>query len=1003
MGNKNKTKEQLLRELTELLKTNAELKNSETTLKGMVNELKEELQLFKTLIDNVPSPMFYKDTKGVYLGCNKAFEELYSMKREEIVGKSVINLMPDREQASVHHNTDIELVKNPGKKIYESCTTLANGITRTYIDYKSTFTKPDGTTAGLVGISIDITELKRIEEQLMKVNRCFLSFTTNASENVNNITQLCGEVLGAVCALYNRLDGGLLCSIGQWNVPPDHNPADKADGHICYDVIQRGGDDIFIVRDLPHSKYFKTDPNVALYNLKTYMGKAVKIGNTPIGSLCVVYQRDFVPGKFDRSIMEILASAIGIEEERRVAEESLDNEKTRFMMLSENAPFGIAMIDNNGQYTYVNPKFTEIFGYDLNDIPDGKTWFRKAYPDTEYRHTVITRWKGDLEKAKPGEQRPVVFTVTCKDGSKKVINFIPVTLETVGTIVAFEDITERTRALEALQQSEKRMTDIIDYLPDATFVINKQGTVIAWNKAIEEMTGVMAKDMVGKGKYEYGIPFYKTRRPILVDLVLSPEDETIEKRYPLVKRDKDILYTELFISTFGKNGAYLWAKAKPLYDPEGNVVGAIETIRDVTERREIEQTLRIERERFEILAESAPFGLALMDKNGTIKYINQKHKTLFGYDISEIPDGRTWFRKAYPDQEYRKTVIGEWVHTVESSQLGEQFPKVFTTTCKDGTKKIAKFMPVKLETGEILATCEDITERTVMEENLKKAYKTTQDITDNAPFGIYVIDETGKIEYINNAMLEISGATQEQLIGKNLLNLPTYREIGLSERFQRGLKGEPFTMESVRYISYYGKKETIRNFIGIPLEQEGVRKLLVIVEDITKQKRLEEELKGLSLKDELTGLYNRRGFFTLAEQHLKIADRVQKKVVLIFSDLDNMKWINDNLGHTEGDNALIDASSILKETFRESDIIARIGGDEFVVFALETQSDKEEYILNRLEHNINRHNEQARRKFKVSISTGISHYDPDAPCSIDELLSESDKLMYEMKRIKQKT
>jgi PAS domain S-box-containing protein len=130
--------------------------------------------------------------------------------------------------------------------------------------------------------------------------------------------------------------------------------------------------------------------------------------------------------------------------------------------LSENAPFGMVMIDKDGTFKYINPKFRELFGYDLNDVPNGKTWFRKAYPDPTYRHHVISTWIDDLEGFKSGEKRPRTFTVTCKGGTEKIINFIPVQLETRQNLIACEDITELKRAeeekavlQEQLRQSQK--------------------------------------------------------------------------------------------------------------------------------------------------------------------------------------------------------------------------------------------------------------------------------------------------------------------------------------------------------------------------------------------------------------------------------------------------------------------------------------------------------------------------------------------------------------------
>ncbi len=686
--------------------------------------------------------------------------------------------------------------------------------------------------------------------------------------------------------------------------------------------------------------------------------------------------------------------------DRKRAEKELHEERHKLSVLSEKAPYGLLTVDENGNLTYVNPKFTETMGYTIDDIPDGRTWFRKAYPDPAYRHEVIAAWIHDAEKARPGEKRPRVFTATCKNGTTKIIHFIPVALESGKHIVTIDDITERTRAVESLGESEKRLADIFDYLPDPTFVIDNDHVVIAWNKAMEAMTGVRANDMVGKDDYAYGVPFYGARRPILIDLALSPDDGSIEEKYPFIKKERDTFYTEIFIPAFGHTGAYLWAKAKPLHDSSGNVIGAIETIRDVTERRGMTEALQTERERFKILSESVPFGLVLFDKNGNFKYLNPKFAELFGYDLDDIPDGATWFKKAYPDHLYRKTVALEWTRFVNAGEPGEQRSRVFQTLCKDGSEKTVSFTSVRLSTGEFLMTCEDITERTRMETNLRKAYQATRDITDNAPFGIYLLDDRGAVEYINNAMLEISGDTPEQILGANLLQLPTYLETGLSEKMLSGLTGQPFRVDAVRYRSYFGKKETIRNFIGIPLEQAGSRKLLMIVEDVTKQKRLEEELKALSLKDELTGLYNRRGFFALAEQQLKVADRTKTEAMLIYADLDRMKWINDTLGHEEGDRALIAASKILVETFRESDIIARIGGDEFVVLATEISSSLPRAIELRLQDTMDHYNAGVKPESALSMSIGTARYYPENPASLDMLIALADRLMYEEKRKK---
>ena len=164
--------------------------------------------------------------------------------------------------------------------------------------------------------------------------------------------------------------------------------------------------------------------------------------------------------------------------------------------------------------------------------------------------------------------------------------------------------------------------------------------------------------------------------------------------------------------------------------------------------------------------------------------------------------------------------------------------------------------------------------------------------------------------------------------------------------------------------------------------------------------RLLGELSDLSLVDELTGLYNQRAFFTLAKEHLKLVSRTKRGIWLLFADFNGLKQINDTLGHNEGNQALIDTASVLKKAFRESDVVARIGGDEFVVLAIGAHKDSLEVLTTGLQKNLEMHNTAENRQYKLSLSVGASYYDPECPCSIDELIARADKSMYQQKRNK---
>ncbi len=273
--------------------------------------------------------------------------------------------------------------------------------------------------------------------------------------------------------------------------------------------------------------------------------------------------------------------------ERKRMEEALRESEGRFRQVVESSPLPIGIGNDSGMIEYVNPKFMETFGYTLEDLPRLEDWFRLAYPDPAYRQSLVSWWQKAWERiTQNGTAEVVEAEITCKDDSKRIMEIFG-TLMGNKSLVVFNDLTERKRAEVALRDSERRLSEIIDFLPDATFVIDLTGKVIAWNRAIEEMTGVKAESMIGKGNYEYALPFYGIRRPILIDLVFMTDAE-IEKEYSFIKREGDILLAEAHVPIKGEM-YLLWGKARPLYDSEGKIVGAIETIRDISVRQRAEE------------------------------------------------------------------------------------------------------------------------------------------------------------------------------------------------------------------------------------------------------------------------------------------------------------------------------------------------------------------------------------------------------------------------------
>jgi PAS domain S-box-containing protein len=207
--------------------------------------------------------------------------------------------------------------------------------------------------------------------------------------------------------------------------------------------------------------------------------------------------------------------------------------------------------------------------------------------------------------------------------------------ERIGSIEIIHDLTERKLAEEALRASERRLSDIIDLLPDATFVVDEGGRVIQWNRAIEELTGIPAREMLGKGDHEYALPFYGERRPIMIDLVLEPDPE-YEKRYTDVQRESGQLFGEAYVTIRGRDH-YLLTRASPLYDAAGNVMGAIEIIHDLTERRRGEEARIESEERYRTLISNLPVGLYRNTPGPAGRFVtaNPAIARMFGYGSVE--------------------------------------------------------------------------------------------------------------------------------------------------------------------------------------------------------------------------------------------------------------------------------------------------------------------------------------------------------------------------------
>ena len=312
-----------------------------------------------------------------------------------------------------------------------------------------------------------------------------------------------------------------------------------------------------------------------------------------------------------------------------------------------------------------------------------------------------------------------------------------------GAIETIRDITDRKRAEEEMARTTREMAEIIDFLPDATLVIDREGTVIAWNKAMETLTGVPAASMLGKGKYEYAIPFYGVQKPMLANLVFMSGEE-IEERYDSVERIGDTLVVDIFIPGFRPGGAFFWAKASPLYDPAGNVTGAIETIRDITDRKRAEEEIVRSRRSLSDIISFLPDATFAIDRDGVVITWNHAMEELTGIPAASMM-GRGDYAYSLPFYGEPRPMLANLILMPEA-----EVESLYTHVQREGDTLVvdtfipnllgrsgryfwAKASPLYDPDGSItgaIETIRDITERREMEGRLARSHAELQIAAD---------------------------------------------------------------------------------------------------------------------------------------------------------------------------------------------------------------------------------------------------------------------------------
>jgi diguanylate cyclase (GGDEF)-like protein/PAS domain S-box-containing protein len=597
---------------------------------------------------------------------------------------------------------------------------------------------------------------------------------------------------------------------------------------------------------------------------------------------------------------------------------------------------------------------------------------------------------------------------------------------------------------KAFQQTASLLAATLESTADGLLAIDNNGKVTVYNNKFISMCHIP------------GSLAAKKDDKILLENVLSQlkdPDDFIEK----VKQ----LYSQPEANSFDlmefKDGRVFERYSQP--QKLGNeTVGRVWSFRDVTDRRRAEEEQILNRETAErvagetaVIAEIGRLIGSTMDIDevydrlaAEIKKLipfdrlavnlhniheeNVKVVYVFGEAISGRSKGELFPLKGSVSEVIAKTRAGLYSYRAEGHETDQRFDN-YASTVQEGLRslmgvpliyrdevvgslhfrskipnayterdlRVAEKIGVQI--AGAIGTVKLFSDLKKTENSLRESEEQYRALVESANDIVFRTDSTGHFTFINPAALRITGYEAGEIIGSH------YPTLIRQDKREEAIKlfGHQFVKKILNTYSEYpviikdGREIWLGQNTQLIFQDGKVTAFQAVARDITERKRMEEEIREMSLRDLLTGLYNRRGFITLAEQQIRTADRSRRTISLTFIDCDGLKLINDTLGHEEGDKALIDTADVLRQTVRKSDIIARLGGDEFAVLAIDAADINPDDFPKRLQQNIDAGNAKNVRPYKLSMSWGTSVYDPGSSRSLDELMSSADERMYAQK------
>lgn len=665
-----------------------------------------------------------------------------------------------------------------------------------------------------------------------------------------------------------------------------------------------------------------------------------------------------------------------------------------FQNILDSIPRQIVVIDEHGTIVLANQMWVQfintMLGTDfVNSHYLHKNFFEFCYQIECFDDKFYSLLSDSIKKVLDNETKHITLeNVLYLSGKPHWFRFVISRYTLNGEaycVMLFNDITEQKHYQEQIKQQRDTFQKYIDIAPYMIVVLDAQGNITLVNRKACEISQYSSDELIGNNWFDLCVP-----QDIRED-VRNVFNKIIEGELPHAEFYENPIQTKS-----GQLKLISWYNTL-LNDEHGKIIGTISSGEDITQKKQMEIELLKSTTNLKAIVKAFPDLYIVADRDGII-YDYQFGEEMKLYVTKEQAIGKPFY-----------VLMPEHIAQLYKNALNEVFTKNTVVGIEypleiEGKTHWREARLVPMMKDRVLAVVRDVTRRKETEIALAESEKRYRHLVNRIPAAVVEMNVNGDIIFVNEYFTNLTGYALENLKGIHWFRdiLHPHEEKRKIRQFVEMIQRGDVNNFEIRIINRQGHDTHITITTSNVYNPIGkLERIICIATDITPIIVLRDKLKEMAIKDELTGLYNRRGFTMLAEQQLRVNKRTGRGMALFYIDMDNMKIINDTMGHHEGDKALIDVAGILRLSFRDSDIIGRLGGDEFAVFAIDCEKQYVEIMQQRLVDNTNDFNSKNLRQYQISLSIG-SIYVGDSSANLDEVLAIADSRMYQNKMLRKK-